>query len=64
MPNVKQLQKMAKTLNVKNRSRLAKSDLIRAIQKAEGHSPCYGQIDDCGQDDCLFWVDCMGKPSS
>jgi len=60
MPTLKQLQAMAAGLGVKNDRRLSKPDLIREIQRAEGYSPCFGTIPDCGQTDCLFFVDCVG----
>jgi len=60
MPTLKQLQAMAADLGVRNDRRLSKPDLIREIQRAEGYSPCFGTIPDCGQKDCLFYVDCVG----
>jgi len=37
-----------------------KGDLIRAIQQAEGNSPCFGSNlkNQCGQDNCLWRRDC------
>ena len=37
-----------------------KTELIRAIQKAEGNSDCYStaQIQACGQTNCLWREDC------
>jgi hypothetical protein len=49
----------ARQLEVKNYSRLNKADLIRAIQVAEGNSPCYEQIFDCREHQCLWWDDCQ-----
>jgi hypothetical protein len=45
--NVMEIRTKARQLGVKNYSRLNKADLIRAIQVAEGNSPCYQQIYDC-----------------
>ena len=59
MPTLKQLKQMAGRLEVANQAKLKKPDLIRAIQKAEGHDPCYERITGCGQDDCLFMGDCQ-----
>ncbi|MCB2189253.1 MAG: Rho termination factor N-terminal domain-containing protein [Deltaproteobacteria bacterium] len=59
MPSVKYLKDMAQKLGVEKFSRLKKADLVRAIQSAEGHKPCYEQIVDCAQNDCLFWGDCQ-----
>ena len=60
MPNIKQLRGMASDLRMKAYRRLSKPELIRAIQRAEGHSPCFESIPDCGQMDCLFYADCVG----
>lgn len=37
-----------------------KSDLVRAIQNAEGNSPCFDSNSSahCGQTDCLWREDC------
>ena len=59
MPNMKDLRDMAKDLKVKNYSRMRKDTLIHSIQSAEGNSPCYGTIPDCGLTDCLYYSDCM-----
>lgn len=59
MPTMKQLQAMAKDLNVPGRTGLRKTELIRSIQRAEGHGECFGRIPDCGQTDCLFMPDCL-----
>lgn len=59
MPTKNQLKKMAHVLGVKNCSKLNKGNLIREIQKAEGHSDCFKRIADCGQNDCLFRPDCL-----
>lgn len=38
-----------------------KVDLVRAIQRAEGNSPCFdsNSSKDCGQDNCLWRGDCV-----
>ncbi len=59
MATVKQLRVMATTLGLKNFNKLRKIDLIREIQTAEGHDPCFGNIPGCGQEDCLFREDCL-----
>jgi hypothetical protein len=58
--NVTEIHAKARQMGVKNYSRLNKADLIRAIQVAEGNSPCYQQIYDCRVDDCLWRRDCQG----
>lgn len=38
---------------------LLKAELIRAIQSAEGNTPCFGQnTGACPYDDCLWLKDC------
>ncbi len=50
----------AKELGVKNAAKLAKADLIHAIQLAEGNSDCFGRIPDCQIRPCLYRSECMG----
>jgi len=57
--NLKEIQAKAKTLAIKNYSRMKKIDLVRAIQIQEGHTDCYGRIRDCGQKDCCWRDDCQ-----
>lgn len=40
--------------------KMKKNDLIRAIQQAEGNEACFdtGKSRHCGQEDCLWRVDC------
>lgn len=54
------LADMARGLGVKNAAKQRKAELIHAIQIAEGHSPCFQRIPDCGIPDCLFRRDCIG----
>ena len=57
---VKDIRAKACDLGVKNYSKLAKTDLIRAIQEKEGNAPCYLNIYDCWQFDCCWRSDCQG----
>lgn len=57
--SVDTLKRMAKGLAMKGVSRLAKEDLIHAIQVAEGNAACFRRIADCGQSDCLFRAECL-----
>lgn len=59
---VTEIRTMARNLGVKNYSRFNKADLIRAVQLAEGNSPCYRQISDCGELDCLWREECQSEP--
>jgi hypothetical protein len=56
-----QLYECARKLKVKNYAKLPEDELIRAVQVAEGNQPCYGQIQDCGQDDCAWIAPCQGR---
>jgi hypothetical protein len=56
---VKDVRAKARDLGIKNYSKFAKNDLIRAIQEKEGNDPCYQNIDDCGQYDCCWRSDCQ-----
>lgn len=57
--NMKDIREKARVLKVPNYSRMRKDDLIRAIQAAEGNSPCFGRIPDCRQSDCCWMGDCL-----
>ena len=59
MPNVKTLRERARELKVKNYSRMRKDQLIWALQEAEGNTPCYKKIPDCGILECLFRSECI-----
>lgn len=59
--NKKAIRTMAKRLGVKTGGK-KKSDLIRAIQRAEGNFDCFGSAgDDCDQLACLFREICLKK---
>ncbi len=51
---------MAKALGIKKTSSMKKAELIHAIQRAEGNSDCFGRIENCAVDPCLFRKDCQG----
>ncbi len=54
------IKKMATTKGV-SAGKMKKTELIRAIQSAEGNSPCFqaNASDTCGQRDCCWHDDCM-----
>lgn len=56
---LKEIRAKARDLGVKNYSKLNKIDLIRAIQSQEGNSPCFQNIYDCRQYDCLWRPECQ-----
>ena len=52
----------AKAVGIES-GKMKKSDLIRAVQKAEGYNACYGSegAADCQQTACCFMVDCKAE---
>ena len=61
---VTEIRTKARDLGVKNSARMNKSDLIKAIQTAEGNSPCYSEIVDCRINDCLWRPECQPPDKS
>lgn len=57
---LKEIRVKARGLGVKYYSKMKKDDLIRAVQEKEGNSPCYQNIYDCWEFDCLWRPDCQG----
>ena len=58
--NMGEIKKKAKTQGV-DPAKMKKADLIRAIQKAEGHTACYEKGDEnCPYLDCCWRADCLG----
>ena len=53
-------QKMAKGMGVSTH-RMKKTDMIRAIQRAENNVDCYStdRVDMCGELSCLWRADCV-----
>jgi hypothetical protein len=61
MLTLPEMKKMAKRLGVKSFG-LKKTELVRAIQTAEGNWPCFRTADKtCDRRDCLWLDDCVGK---
>jgi len=59
-PNMAYLKEMARNLGMSNYSKLGKSDLIHAIQQAEGYLPCFDTGNhECRQIECLFRAACI-----
>lgn len=59
---LQEIKAIAKNKGIKH-ANLKKAELIRAIQKTEGNSDCFGsiKIDECGQINCLWRADCLTK---
>ncbi len=56
---VREIRDIAKTMKIKNISRFRKDGLVRVIQEAEGNSPCFKNIPNCGETQCLWRNDCL-----
>ena len=58
--NMKDITKIAMKHGVKAEKNMDKTQLIRAIQKAEGSNECFAtsQVKTCGQMNCLWRKDC------
>jgi hypothetical protein len=57
--NMKQVKEKAKALDLRP-GKLRKADLVRAIQTAEGNSPCFQSAQDhCSQTGCCWKDDCL-----
>jgi len=58
--NIQKIRAIAKERGIKAGS-LKKTDLIRAIQRAEGNFDCFGTAESgaCNQIDCLWREDCL-----
>ncbi|MDI6791909.1 MAG: Rho termination factor N-terminal domain-containing protein [bacterium] len=55
------VRKKAKEMGLKA-ARMKKADLIRAIQMAEGNSPCFETAGDCCDQTNCYWIDdCLPK---
>jgi hypothetical protein len=56
---INEIKEIATQHNLKP-GRTNKKELIRAIQQAEGNSPCFGsnRVNECGQFNCLWREDC------
>ena len=56
---IQDIKAIAKKINV-NAGKMKKTDLIRAIQAAEGNNACFAtsSVQTCGQMTCLWSADC------
>jgi hypothetical protein len=54
-----EIKEIAKRYEIKV-GKLKKTELVHAIQAAEGNPVCFeaGQANECGQDECLWRADC------
>jgi hypothetical protein len=55
------LKKKAKEMGISG-SKMKKEDIILAIQKAEGNTPCFKTASsNCDQNNCLWREDCLSQ---
>ncbi len=61
---VNEVKQKAKALGI-NWGKMKKAELIRAIQRAEGNTPCFGNSNNgnCPYTNCCFREDCLKVPS-
>jgi hypothetical protein len=54
-----EIKEIARRHNIKP-GKSKKSELVRAIQQAEGNDPCFdsGKASQCGQEGCMWRGDC------
>ncbi len=59
---MKKIKEIAKDKGVKP-GNMSRTDLIRAIQRAEGNSDCFAtmHVSDCNQSNCLWRLDCQAE---
>jgi hypothetical protein len=62
--NIRKIREIARQRGV-NPGNMIKTELIRAIQRAEGNPECFatGAIDSCNQMNCLWRTDCKAALS-
>ena len=60
--NLTKIRSLAKGAGVKP-GKMKKADLIRSIQRTEGHFDCFASATsgDCDQQDCLWREDCFAE---
>jgi hypothetical protein len=59
---ISQVREIARKRGIRT-ARMAKADIVRAIQRAEGNFDCFGSARGgyCDQGNCLWREDCLGK---
>lgn len=57
--NLTEIKNIAKDRGIKC-GKMNKTELIRTMQQQEGNTECFntGQVNSCGQDQCLWMPDC------
>ncbi len=59
--NIIEIKQKARSLGLKLDKSAKKTEIIRAIQSAEGNSQCFGtkMVNSCKQDNCCWRPDCL-----
>ena len=59
---IRKIKEIAKRNGV-DPGRMSKTDLIRAIQRAEGNLDCFAttRVNECNQQNCLWLKDCRAE---
>ena len=62
---INDIRNKARDLGVTFDKSAKKTDLIQAIQAAEGNFPCFAtpMVSSCGQDACCWRGDCSASPA-
>jgi len=60
VPTMKEIREIARQHGIRS-TRMEKSELIRAIQRAEGNFDCFGTAteEECDQEECLWREECF-----
>ncbi len=58
--DIQEIRKIAKSMGIRTKG-IDKTDLIHAIQLAEGNFDCYGTAvdEECDQESCMWREDCF-----
>lgn len=61
--NMQEIRKIAKDYDIKT-AKLTKIDLVRKIQKSQGHFDCFATplMGECDQFECMWRTDCLPQP--
>ena len=58
--SLNEIKKHAKSVGINSLDKFKKKgDLIHAIQKAEGCSTCFDNLEECGERNCKWYADCQ-----
>jgi DNA-binding IscR family transcriptional regulator len=57
---ISQVREIARKRGIRT-ARMAKADIVRAIQRAEGNFDCFGTAteEECDQEECLWREECF-----